>query len=126
MPSRGTQSLRKYGCQRTSTGISGTSASAFSRRRLPMKHHGQTTSETTSIGITDEGEGLMIGFRLLAAKVGGEPAYRNRSGGGCASWSLIAKRADHEGVCPLLGELVANRAAVAADPGKAMAGKRVG
>src|ERR1700730_16648150 len=31
--------------------MSGRSASAFSSRRLPMKHHGQTTSETTSIGI---------------------------------------------------------------------------
>src|SRR5262249_37411795 len=32
-----------------STGISGTSASAFSSRRLPMKHQGHTTSETTSM-----------------------------------------------------------------------------
>src|SRR6516162_3631904 len=48
MPSRGIQGLRKYGRQCTSTGMSGTSVSAFSSRRLPMKHHGQTTSETTS------------------------------------------------------------------------------
>src|SRR5580693_8091933 len=32
-----------------STGMSGTSVSAFSSRRLPMKHQGQTTSETTSM-----------------------------------------------------------------------------
>ena len=36
IPSRGTQELRKNGRQRTSTGTSGTSASAFSIRRLPM------------------------------------------------------------------------------------------
>src|ERR1700736_3522182 len=56
MPSRGIQSLRKYGRQRTSAAISGRRASAFSSRRLPMKHHGQTTSETTSIGIGIGGE----------------------------------------------------------------------
>src|SRR5689334_16374917 len=49
MPSRGTQGLRKYGWNRTSTGRSGRSATAFSSRRLPMKHHGQTTSDMTSI-----------------------------------------------------------------------------
>jgi hypothetical protein len=31
---------------------------------LPMKHHGQTTSETTSIGMRGAGEGLMIMFQL--------------------------------------------------------------
>src|ERR1051326_240864 len=69
MPSCGTQSLRKYGRQRTSTGTSGTSASAFSRRRLPMKHHGQTTSETTSIDMTGAGGGIGKGG---AGTVGGE------------------------------------------------------
>src|SRR5689334_6211928 len=49
MPSRGIQGLRKYGRQWMSTGISGTSVSAFSSRRLPIKHQGQTTSETTSM-----------------------------------------------------------------------------
>src|SRR5215470_12772542 len=98
--------------------MSGTSASAFSRRRLPMRHHGQTTSETTSIGMTAVGEGLMIGFRLLSRKVSGEPVHRNDSGGGGAA---IAKGADHQRVCALLGELLANRPAIAADPRKPMA-----
>src|SRR5258707_4306684 len=50
MPARGTQGFRKYGRYRTVTEISGLRAIAFSSRRLPMKHHGQTTSDTTSIG----------------------------------------------------------------------------
>src|SRR6476620_1187494 len=50
MPARGTHGLRKYGRKRTMTGTSGRSAIAFSNRRLPMKHHGQTTSDTMSIG----------------------------------------------------------------------------
>src|SRR5499433_964512 len=50
MPSRGTHGLRKYGQKRTSTAMSGRSAIAFSNRRLPMKHQGQTTSDTISIG----------------------------------------------------------------------------
>src|ERR1700678_833577 len=58
MPSRGIQGLRKYGRQLMSTAMLGTSASAFSSRRLPMKHHGQTTSDTTStrsaVGAPDE------------------------------------------------------------------------
>src|SRR5260370_36842091 len=50
MPARGTQGFRKYGRYRTVIEISGLRAIAFSSRRLPMKHHGQTTSDTTSIG----------------------------------------------------------------------------
>src|SRR6266849_3918391 len=50
MPARGTQGFRKYGRYRTVTEISGLRAIAFSSRRLPMKHQGQTTSDTTSIG----------------------------------------------------------------------------
>src|SRR6476619_7596334 len=50
MPARGTHGLRKYGRKRTVTGTSGRRAIAFSNRRLPMKHHGQTTSDTMSIG----------------------------------------------------------------------------
>src|SRR5664279_3270481 len=73
MPSRGIQSLRKNGRQCTSTAISGLSASAFSRRCLPMKHHGQTTSETTSmrtgglLGIV----GLLFGASLTLGSLGG-------------------------------------------------------
>src|SRR5712671_3142282 len=50
MPARGTQGFRKYGRYRTVTEISGLRVIAFSSRCLPMKHHGQTTSDTTSIG----------------------------------------------------------------------------
>src|SRR5262249_30835054 len=120
MPSRGTQSLRKYGCQRTSTGTSGASASAFSRRRLPMKHHGQTTSETTSIGM--KGEELMTGLQLLAEGRGRTGASQPRSSGR----PLVAKRVDHQRIAALLGELVANDAPVRAHAGEAMAGERVG
>ena len=41
--------IEEIGPPMMSTAISGTSASAFSSRRLPMKHQGQTTSETTSM-----------------------------------------------------------------------------
>src|SRR6185295_7612089 len=65
MPSRGTQGLRKKGWKRTSTGMSGLSAIAFSSRRLPMKHHGQTTSDTISMG-----SALMAGSLLVAGRLG--------------------------------------------------------
>ena len=63
MPSRGTQSLRKYGWNRTVTGRSGRDAIAFSSRRLPMKHHGQTTSETTSMVSGSEVSGIGCSLR---------------------------------------------------------------
>src|SRR5690349_23305412 len=69
MPSRGTQSLRKYGWNRTCTSRSGRDATAFSSRRLPMKHHGHTTSETTSMvsgsAVSDMG-GLHHGSVILS------------------------------------------------------------
>ena len=46
MPSRGMSGLSWNGCQRTEAGRP---SRAFSSRRLPMKHHGQITSEITSM-----------------------------------------------------------------------------
>src|SRR5258708_21665883 len=48
-------------------------AIAFSSRRLPMKHHGQTTSDTTSIGssVAPALAGAGIGFSsMFEEKIG--------------------------------------------------------
>src|SRR5436853_6184694 len=74
MPSRGTQSLRKYGRQRTSTETSGRSCSASSSRFLPMKHQGQTTSETTSMT-----SGSAMGLSFVSTKVGPPLLRRNHA-----------------------------------------------
>ena len=79
MPSRGIQSLRKYGRQRTSAAMSGRKASAFSSRRLSMKHHGQTMSETTSIGIGANCGADMSIPRLLERKLSFAPLSRNQA-----------------------------------------------
>src|SRR6516225_12150699 len=72
MPSRGTPGLRKYGQKRTSTAMSGRSAIAFSNRRLPMKHQGQTTSDTISIGRAEVMAGSSCGpARLGPPSLGG-------------------------------------------------------
>src|SRR6266849_3242315 len=72
MPSRGTHGLRKYGQKRTSTAMSGRSAIAFSNRRLPMKHQGQTTSDTISIGRAEVMAGSSCGpARLGPPSLGG-------------------------------------------------------
>src|SRR5215510_9868817 len=72
MPSRGTHGLRKYGQKRTSTAMSGRSAIAFSNRRLPMKHQGQTTSDTISIGRAEVMAGSSCGpARLGPSSLGG-------------------------------------------------------
>src|SRR5260370_36123639 len=75
MPARGTQGFRKYGRYRTVTEISGLRAIAFSSRRLPMKHHGHTTSDTTSIGsaVAPALAGAGIGFSSMFEEKIGRP-----------------------------------------------------
>src|SRR5262249_58501163 len=55
--------------------MSGRSAIAFSSRRLPMKHHGQTTSEKTSIA---SGEVVMVGS-CIGANLCATGTGRNRA-----------------------------------------------
>src|SRR5579862_4061254 len=49
MPCFGASGLSSKGFHLTATSCRSKRASAFSRRRFPIKHHGQTTSETTSM-----------------------------------------------------------------------------
>src|SRR6266478_5324079 len=77
MPARGTQGFRKYGRYRTVTEISGLRAIAFSSRRLPMKHHGQTTSDTTAIGSSAAGAG--IGFSSMFEDKIGRPGGKGNT-----------------------------------------------
>src|SRR5262249_15560754 len=77
MPSRGTHGLRKYGQKRTSTAMSGRSAIAFSNRRLPMKHQGQTTSDTIWIGRAEVMAGSSCGPTRL-----GPPSHGGNLGMG--------------------------------------------
>src|SRR3954470_14037759 len=53
--------------------MSGRSCSASSSRFLPMKHHGHTTSETTSIV-----SGLAMEHTLVSTKVGSDLLRRNQ------------------------------------------------
>ncbi len=67
----GTWGIKLIGRHLTSKAISGRSAMAFCRRRLPIKHHGQTVSEITSICMESRAEashfnicgGHLIGVR---------------------------------------------------------------
>src|SRR3954454_11534466 len=72
IPSRGMSGLSWNGCQRTEAARF---SKAFSRRRLPMKHQGQITSEITSIvGIGSSGS---LGSNLLVGSsnyTGGQAA----------------------------------------------------
>src|SRR5262249_11084855 len=85
-----------------STGMSGTSASAFSSRRLPMKHQGHTTSETTSMrsaaGAPDEAG--MTNLRAVVSYQLYQKPAGPRTHPPCAIWvrdSAGRNTADHAG-----------------------------
>src|SRR3954467_835280 len=75
MPSRGMSGLSWNGCQRTEAARF---PKAFSRRRLPMKHQGQITSEITSI--VSIGSPGSLGSNLLVGS-------SNYTGGQADPWS---------------------------------------